>query len=93
MATRRLSLRHAEMRKGASAGLWRVRLLAGGTSAEAASRVAGLVCASADLDGLPYAVTPASSAARSLQKSWRNRARPRPGETRCRAIRFTRAPS
>ena len=66
MATRRLSLRHAEMRKGSSAGLWRVRLLAGGTSAEAASRVAGLVCASADLDGLPYAVTPAGSAARGL---------------------------
>ena len=68
MVARRLSLRHAEMRKGASAGLWRVRLLAGGTSAEAASRVAGLVCASADLDGLPYVVTPASSAARSLQE-------------------------
>ncbi len=68
MATRRLSLRHAEMRKGSSAGLWRVRLLAGGTSAEAASRVAGLVCASADLDGLPYAVTPAGRAARSLQE-------------------------
>ena len=68
MATRRLSLRHAEMRKGSSAGLWRVRLLAGGTSAEAASRVAGLVCASADLDGLPYAVTPAGSAARSLRE-------------------------
>ncbi len=67
-AARRLSLRHAEMRKGTSAGLWRVRLLAGGVSAEAASRVAGLVCASADLDGLPYAVTPASSAARSLQE-------------------------
>jgi DNA helicase HerA-like ATPase len=68
VTARRLSLRHAEMRKGVSAGLWRVRLLAGGTSAEAASRVAGLVCASADLDGLPYAVTPASSAARSLQE-------------------------
>ncbi len=66
--TRRLNLRHAEMRKGASAGLWRVRLLAGGASGEAASRVAGLVCASADLDGLPYAVTPASSAARGLQE-------------------------
>ena len=64
---RRLNLRHAEMRKGASAGLWRVRLLAGGASAEAASRVAGLVCASADLDGLPYAVTPAGGAARGLQ--------------------------
>jgi hypothetical protein len=55
---RRLSLRHAEMRQGVSAGLWRVRLLAGGADAEAASRVAGLVCASADLDGLPYAVAP-----------------------------------
>ena len=30
--------------------------------------MAGLVCASADLDGLPYVVTPASSAARSLQE-------------------------
>ena len=66
-AARRLNLRHAEIRKGASVGLWRVRLLAGAASADAASRVAGLVCASADLDGLPYAVTPASSAARSLR--------------------------
>jgi uncharacterized protein len=56
---RRLSLRHAELRQGVSAGLWRVRLLAGGADAEAASRVAGLVCASADLDRLPYAVVPA----------------------------------
>jgi DNA helicase HerA-like ATPase len=64
---RRLSLRHAEMRKGISAGLWRVRLLAGGADAEAASRVAGLVCASADLDGLPYAVAPASGPARGLR--------------------------
>ncbi|MGH8921663.1 MAG: ATP-binding protein, partial [Actinomycetes bacterium] len=68
MAARRLNLRHAEIRKGASTGLWRVRLLAGGADAEAASRVAGLVCASADLVGLPYAVAPASSAARSLQE-------------------------
>jgi DNA helicase HerA-like ATPase len=57
-AARRLSLRHAEMRTGVSAGMWRIWLLAGGTDAEAASRVAGLVCASADLSGLPYAVTP-----------------------------------
>ncbi len=69
MAARRLSLRHAEMRKGASAGVWRVRLLGGGADADAASRVAGLVCASADLVGLPYAVTPASSAVRSLAEA------------------------
>jgi DNA helicase HerA-like ATPase len=57
-AARRLSLRHAEVRKGASAGMWRIWLLAGGADADAASRVAGLVCASADLSGLPYAITP-----------------------------------
>jgi len=66
LAARRLSLRHAEIRKGASAGLWRVRLLAGGTDAGAASRVAGLACASADLAGLPYAIAPASHAAGGL---------------------------
>ena len=64
---RRLSLRHAEMRAGVSAGLWRVRLLAGGADAGAAARVAGLVCASADLDGLPYAVAPARGPARGLR--------------------------
>jgi DNA helicase HerA-like ATPase len=71
-AARRLSLRHAEARAGLSAGWWRIRLLAGGTDAESASRVAGLVCASADLAGLPYAVVPAGdpggAAGRGLQE-------------------------
>ncbi|MGH3173813.1 MAG: hypothetical protein ACRDPF_08100, partial [Streptosporangiaceae bacterium] len=57
-AARRLSLRHGEVRKGVSSGMWRIWLLAGGADAEAAARVAGLVCASADLSGLPYAITP-----------------------------------
>jgi len=61
-AARRLNLRHAEMRKGVSAGMWRIWLLAGGSDAEAAARVAGLVCASADLSGLPYGITPDQSA-------------------------------
>ncbi len=68
MAARRLHLRHAEMRKGVSTGLWRVRLLAGGSDADAASRVAGLVCASADLAELPYALAPANSAPRSVRE-------------------------
>jgi len=68
-AARRLSLRHAEMRKGASAGIWRVRLLAGGADAGAAARVAGLVCASADLTGLPYALAPAGGTASGLQET------------------------
>jgi DNA helicase HerA-like ATPase len=66
VAARRLHLRHAELRQGASTGLWRVRLAAGGTDADAAARVAGLVCASADLAELPYAVAPAAGDARSL---------------------------
>jgi DNA helicase HerA-like ATPase len=65
---RRLHLRHAEMRKGTSTGMWRVRLLAGGSDLDAASRVAGLVCASADLAELPYAIAPASGAARGLRE-------------------------
>jgi hypothetical protein len=63
---RRLRLRHAELRQGLSTGLWRVRLAAGGADADAAARVAGLVCASADLAELPYAVAPADGDARDL---------------------------
>ena len=62
----RLRLRHAELRQGLSTGLWRVRLAAGGADADAAARVAGLVCASADLAELPYAVAPADGDARGL---------------------------
>ena len=68
-AARRLSLRHGEMRKGVSSGMWRIWLLAGGADTEAAARVAGLVCASADLSGLPYAITPAGHAARGLREA------------------------
>ncbi|HEV2934056.1 MAG TPA: ATP-binding protein [Streptosporangiaceae bacterium] len=67
VVARRLHLRHAEVRKGLSTGLWRVWLAAGGGDADAASRVAGLFCASADLDGLPYAVAPADGGARGLR--------------------------
>ncbi|HMI27267.1 MAG TPA: hypothetical protein VK594_22545, partial [Streptosporangiaceae bacterium] len=68
-AARRLSLRHGEMRKGVSSGMWRIWLLAGGADTEAAARVAGLVCASADLSGLPYAITPDGHVARGLREA------------------------
>ncbi len=68
VVARRLHLRHAEVLKGRSTGLWRVRLLAGGADHDAASRVAGLVCASADLSGLPYALAPAEGAAGCLRE-------------------------
>jgi uncharacterized protein len=57
-SARRRQLRRDELRRGMSTGLWRLRLLAGGGDAGAAARVAGLVCASADLAGLPYAIAP-----------------------------------
>jgi uncharacterized protein len=58
----RLESRHREYRQAESTGLWRIRLLAGGADATAATRVAGLVAASADLAGLPYALAPGSVA-------------------------------
>ena len=58
LAARRAGARHDELRLAISAGLWRVRLLAGAASADGARRVAALVCGSADLRGLPYALHP-----------------------------------
>ncbi|MGW2015317.1 ATP-binding protein [Streptomyces sp. NPDC001927] len=54
----RLEHRHKELARAEATGLWRVRLLAGAATAEDAQRVAALVCASADLEGLPYALKP-----------------------------------
>jgi uncharacterized protein len=68
VVARRFRLRHAEVRKGGSTGFWRVWLAAGGSDAHAASRVAGLACASADLAGLPYALAPGRADARSLRE-------------------------
>ncbi|WNI20964.1 ATP-binding protein [Streptomyces sp. ITFR-16] len=54
--------RHQELATASATGLWRIRLLAGGRTPEDAQRVAALVCASADLEGLPYALRPAGRA-------------------------------
>ena len=56
---RRLRERHAELQRGLSTGLWRITIAAGGSDEPSAARIAGLLCASADLDGLPYALSPA----------------------------------
>jgi DNA helicase HerA-like ATPase len=55
---RRLKERQAELQRGVSSGLWRVTIMAGGEEAASAARVAGLLCASADLAGLPYRLCP-----------------------------------
>ncbi|MFI9554335.1 ATP-binding protein [Nonomuraea endophytica] len=54
----RLTDRYRELAAGASVGLWRVRLVAGGGSKHDALRVAGLLCGAMDLDGLPYTLRP-----------------------------------
>src|SRR5262249_28927268 len=58
LTTRRAAGRHTELRRAPATGLWDVWLLAGGDSPDAAAQIAGLLCASADLDGLPYALAP-----------------------------------
>ncbi|MFK0193691.1 ATP-binding protein [Kitasatospora sp. NPDC090308] len=49
---------HREVRAARSTGLWRVRLLAGGTDAASAATVAGLLVAGHDLDATPHALAP-----------------------------------
>jgi hypothetical protein len=58
LETRRMAGRHAELQRAASTGLWDTWVLAGGSSPDAAAQIAGLLCASADLGGLPYALVP-----------------------------------
>src|SRR5580704_5406607 len=58
LAAQRLSARHTELRQAAATGLWKVRVVAGGPEPTAAAQIAGLLCASTDLDGLPYALAP-----------------------------------
>ncbi|MGW6568612.1 ATP-binding protein [Streptomyces sp. NPDC054975] len=59
----RLEHRHKELARAEATGLWRVRLLAGAATAEDAQRVAALVCASTDVEGLPYALKPTGQVA------------------------------
>jgi hypothetical protein len=61
LAARRAAARHDELRQAVTTGLWRVRLLAGATTPQAAARVVRLACTSVDLRGLPYALTPRSA--------------------------------
>ncbi|MDT9692495.1 ATP-binding protein [Streptomyces sp. P9(2023)] len=64
----RLERRHRELALAASSGLWRVRLLAGSDTPERAARVGALLCASADLKGLPYALAPRADRCGSLEE-------------------------
>jgi DNA helicase HerA-like ATPase len=63
LSAQRLSARHAELLQAAATGLWKVHFVAGGPAPPAAAQIAGLLCASADLEGLPYALTPVAGCA------------------------------
>ncbi|MET7819477.1 ATP-binding protein [Micromonospora zamorensis] len=54
----RLERRHRELAAAETLGWWRINLLAAGTTPAAAAAVAGLLSASVDLHGLPYALAP-----------------------------------
>jgi DNA helicase HerA-like ATPase len=58
----RLAARHTELRRAVSAGFWRIRVAAGAPDQTSAARVAGLLCGSGGLDGLPYALAPVAPA-------------------------------
>jgi len=62
LAARRAGARHEELRRAAATGLWNLHLLAGAATAHDAACVAQMLCASADLRGLPYALSVQSSA-------------------------------
>lgn len=49
---------HRELSRGEQTGLWRIHLLAGGDSPAAARHVAGVLCASADVERLCYVLHP-----------------------------------
>ena len=74
LAAQRLSARHAELRQATATGLWKIRVVAGGPSPAAAGQIAGLLCASTDLDGLPYALAPVPGCA-GLAESLRGQAK------------------
>jgi hypothetical protein len=81
LAERRAAARHAELRQAASTGLWRVQLLAGAASPEQAAQVAGLLRASTDLAGLPYALLPARRSAPPERNHDRPARGPQPGDS------------
>src|SRR6185437_5124157 len=67
LEARRAAGRHAELSRAPATGLWDIWLLAGGDSPDAAAQVAGLLCASAALEGLPYALVPGPGGGRLEQ--------------------------
>lgn len=54
--------RHRDLSRAQVGGVWRIRVLVGAMDEDSAAAVAGLLCAAAELDALPYVVAPAGPA-------------------------------
>ncbi|MFD3427397.1 ATP-binding protein [Nocardia fluminea] len=57
----RAEFRYREIARARPAGLWAVHVLVGGPELPSTRRAAGLLCSAADLDNLPYVLTPGSA--------------------------------
>ena len=69
---RRLKERQAELQRGQSTGFWRITIAAGGTDGPSAARIAGLLCASADLERAAVRAQPGALRPRgSAPRAWR----------------------
>ncbi|MGN2638300.1 ATP-binding protein [Nocardia takedensis] len=58
IALSRAQSRYRELARGRSPGMWAIHLLVGAHTDHACRRAAGLLCSAADLDQLPYVLTP-----------------------------------
>lgn len=59
----RKQARHRELSRAQHDGGWRVRVLVGGLEPRSTSAAAALLCAAAELEGMPYTLSPAANAA------------------------------
>ena len=62
IALERKQARHRELSGAQVGGAWLIRVLVGGMDRRGAATVAATLCASCELDGLPYVITPAGPA-------------------------------
>lgn len=59
IAHERKQARYRELSRAQAGGAWRIRVLVGSEQPELAATAAGILCSSADLDELPYVLSPA----------------------------------
>jgi hypothetical protein len=59
----RRQARHRELARAQAGNTWRIRILVGARSRAAGQRMAGMLCAAADLQDQPYTLSPAGPAA------------------------------